>query len=74
MPPKEEALEIYERYKSLNHDKDFKSEWVVSDDYITKMLSLAYINGRMEQAGFHDDDIQYQYWLDVWTELINLKV
>ena len=73
-PSEEEAREIYEKYKQFNHDKDFNSRMVVEDDYITKMLSLAYINGRIDQAEYNDDDIQYNYWMNVWTELIKLKV
>lgn len=67
LTPKEMAEEIYQRYKSFDMDKDYHYEWVVKNDYVTKQLSLAYINGRRE-ASTTDDD--YKYWVETYNELI----
>jgi hypothetical protein len=67
LSPKEMARKIYDRYKSFNMDKNYHDEWVVKSDYVTKQLSLAYINGCRESSTTDDD---YKYWVATYNELI----
>lgn len=72
MPPKKMAERIYQRYKQFNMDKDFNSEWVITDDYVTKRLSLAYVSGKQDLSEAFEDKDEYTYWKFVENHIIEL--
>lgn len=53
-------------------DKDFNSEWVITDDYVTKRLSLAYVSGKQDLSEAFEDKDEYTYWKFVENHIIEL--